>query len=230
MIISLIHKTKNVEYTLNIDNKEILKRPFIKFLGVYLDEQLNWHKHIQIYKSKISRSLYAINTAKQYLAKKHLKTLYYSFIHPYLEYGIPLWGSTHITYTKQLFIIQKKAIRILTNANYNAHTDPIFKELNILKLKDMYSLSACKLMYQHIHNMLPTPLQNMFTLNRNIHNYNTRIRDNPHFEKHRTTLALNTIKHKSPSIWNHIPNHIKYSETLKFFLKKCKQHFIAQYN
>ena len=77
--------------------------------------------------NKISSGIYAINKVKHILNHRHLTTLYFSLIHPYLDYGISLWGSTHNTYLKRLVTVQKKAIRTITNANNNSQSDPLFK-------------------------------------------------------------------------------------------------------
>ena len=59
-----------------------------------------------------------------------MKTLYYSLIHSHLSYGTLIWGSAFQYRLRQLEVIQKKAVRNICNAVYNAHTDPLFKQLN----------------------------------------------------------------------------------------------------
>ena len=59
-----------------------------------------------------------------------LLTIYNSLITPYLNYGLLAWGSQ----IDKLFKLQKKAVRIITNASFNSHTDPLFKQLNLLKV------------------------------------------------------------------------------------------------
>ena len=65
-----------------------------------------------------------------------LKILYYRMILPYLSYGILAWGASSARL--RLFSLQKKAIRLITNSRLNAHTEPLFKALNLLKLKDIH--------------------------------------------------------------------------------------------
>ena len=80
---------------INIGTEEITKTKSVKFLGLIIDDQMNWQEHIETCKSKISRSLYGIRPVKNILPKQELKTLYYSLIQSYLEYGIIIWGATH---------------------------------------------------------------------------------------------------------------------------------------
>ena len=54
----------------------------VKFLGLFIDDHLNWQAHISRVKSKITPSLYAMYCAKEHLTASHFK--HYSLIYPYL--------------------------------------------------------------------------------------------------------------------------------------------------
>ena len=110
-------------------------------------------------KKRISKSFFAINKAKHVMDRHHLKTLYYSLVYPDLLYGITLWGATYHTYLSKLVIMQKKIIRIITGAKYDAHTKPLFKTAKLLKLDDIYRLQISKYMFCYIHNTLPKSLK-----------------------------------------------------------------------
>ena len=57
---------------------------------------------------KLSRSVYILNSVKRMLPMPYLKTLYYTMIQPYLNYGITLWGATYQSYLKRTVILQKR--------------------------------------------------------------------------------------------------------------------------
>ena len=101
------------------------------FLGVIIDEHLNWNDHINKVATTISRCVGILCRLKHYLPLYTLRTLYTSLILPHLTYGILIWGSN----ISRLFKLQKRAVRTITNSSYNAHTEPIFKSLNLLKIK-----------------------------------------------------------------------------------------------
>ena len=67
-------------------------------------------------------------------------------------------------YRDKISIIQKNAVRIITLAAFNAHNDPIFKKLKILKIKDHITLQYCLLVYDYINNKLPKPLYHILIL------------------------------------------------------------------
>ena len=64
-----------------------------------------------------------------------------SIIHPFFLYCLPIFGATYEVHLKPLFMLQKKAIRIINGASYLQHTDPLFYSSKILKIRDQYKLS-----------------------------------------------------------------------------------------
>jgi hypothetical protein len=97
------YKQSHIPNDLNIRirNELISRKQTVKFLGMHIDEQLNWHEHIKFIKNKISSSLYAMRKVKNIISTRHLLTLYYSLIYPYIDYGITLWGTTHETHVNK---------------------------------------------------------------------------------------------------------------------------------
>ena len=92
-----------------------------------------------------------------------MKTLYYSMIFPYLIYGITLWGATYKSSVNKLTVMQKKVIRAMVSAKYNAHTDDLFNELGILKLDDVYKLNVGNFLFSYMKKELPLPIMNIYT-------------------------------------------------------------------
>ena len=76
---------------------------------------------------------------------------------PHLNYGITLWGFK----CERILKLQKKAARILSASKYNAHTEPLFKNLKLLKIEHILKLHELKFYYKFIHIRLPVYLQNL---------------------------------------------------------------------
>ena len=77
--------------------------------------------------------------------------MYFSMVGSVLDYGILTFGFGH----GRLIKIQKRVIRIITRSKYNAHTEPLFKTLGILKLEDNMKLNALKFYFKYTHETLP---------------------------------------------------------------------------
>ncbi len=76
-----------------------------------------------------------IYKAKHVLSKSAMVSLYYTLAYPYLMYCNEVWGCIQESKLQKLTIIQKKIIRMITNAHYLTIT--MFDELGILKLADI---------------------------------------------------------------------------------------------
>ena len=95
--------------TLKIGNKVIEKTPSIKFLGVMLDENVSWRYDIKTVENKLSKNIGLLCRAKQFLDETSLKTIYFSYIHSFLNYANIAWASTHFTNLKTISCKQKRA-------------------------------------------------------------------------------------------------------------------------
>ena len=144
-----------------------------KFLGITIEQYVNWTPHIRKISIKISRVIGVLRKLKRIFPQHILRLIYNSIIHPHPIYGLNLWGFKH----KRISILQKKAIRILAFRPYISHSTSSFKELRMPMLKDLYIIQLYKLYYKNINNILPVYFQR-FSPNYNngtAHNYNLRI-------------------------------------------------------
>ena len=107
----------------------------------------------------------------------------------HINYGILVWGQQY----KALEKLQNKVVRIITCSKYNAHSSPLYRRPQILKIYDVYTLAKLKFYYKHIANQLPSNLQRMsFATLREQHNYNTRGAGN---------LIMVSVKHAYVKKW-----------------------------
>merc|ERR1712082_187146 len=116
-----------------------------------LDECLIWNSHIQRIAGKISVVNGALCRLKKFLPAEILKTIHNALVQPHLNYGVLLWGNN----TKRLLKLQKLAIRSITCSKYNSHTDPLFLQLKLLKIQDIYKISVLKFYYKYNKDILP---------------------------------------------------------------------------
>ena len=190
---------------------------------------MSWNMHIQKISNKISRNLGCLNRLKRFLPSTTLKLLYNSLILPHLQYGILSWGFEH----SRVFKLQKRAMRIISLSKYNAHTEPIFKRFNLLRLEDIFKLSLLKFQFKFKHELLPDYFSDMFTTETLNHSYNTRHRNDPRYPVPRTIMAEKTVRFHLPNFIETMPTQIiakieTHSE--KGFAHYAKVKFIEQYS
>ena len=179
------------------------------FLGLTINENMTWHSHINRINSKISRTLGALNRLKNFLPTDVLRTIYNSLILPHITYCIIIWGFECQRLTK----IQKRCIRTVCCAKYNAHTEPLFKTLNLLKIEDIFKYHVLKFYFKLTNRTLPVYFNSMAITNADYHNYGTRQRDNLHVPVSRTTQACKRIRHYLPSLIHVTPNNVLHKVT-----------------
>ena len=220
----------NPNLQLKLDGNIIDQKDCVKFLGVYIDKHFTWGYHCKHVSSKLSKSLYLLNSTKYLLDLSTKKLLYHSLFGCHLNYGIIVWGNAAVKYTKSLTICQKKAIRTLFNAPYNSHTLPLFKKANILNFKDMYRFEVGKFMFlvskcsvpPGIFSIFHTPLEQQ-------HHYQTRHRANPIHIIHRLAISSNSIFVQGPVIWDHIPIRFRHCNSITQFKKQLKLYLLDLY-
>ena len=120
-----------------IDNKLLNRVECYTFLGMYIDDKLNWKAHIDYICKRVSKFIAILYKLKFSLSIKSLKLLYNAFILPNLSYCITIWGNTYKSNINRIIILQNRAIRAIYNLQNRINTDEFYNSLNILKFKDI---------------------------------------------------------------------------------------------
>ena len=122
----------------------------------------------------ISKARGIIIKARKNLNKKSLVNLYDSFVFPFLTYCIAIWGNASDIHLDALIKTPKKIVRIISNSSFLAHTDELFKELNILPVHKLKLKKICLQMFKNNNNTLLESISELFVPYTAIHTYNTR--------------------------------------------------------
>ena len=221
-----------IEPKIKIDNTEITEVNTTKFLGVLIDNNLSWHSHTTHVSKIVSKYNGIIRKVRPYLPLTSLRTLYNTFILPYLNYCAIVWADKNNSHLHSLFLLQKRAIRSCTNSLWLAHTDPLFHSLNTLKLHDIYYFQLGTFMYKFHHNQLPPDLldPNFFKRNIQVHSHETRHALDFYIDPTKTKLAENTIKTQGALFWNSLDVSLKNSPSISSFKTNLKRRLVSCYD
>ena len=192
------------------------------FLGVTLDENLTWKPHIANVSRRISESIGIIYKVSFCLRTTSLCTLYFCLVYPYLVNCISVWESTYPSNLNRIFLLQKKVTRIISKSAFDAHTEPIFKLLKILKLSDIYRSQICEFMFSFKKGLLPDAFSEMFLLTNQIHHYNTRNSNSFYLFSCRTNIRKFAIRFQGPKLFNSFSTEIQYADSFSQFKSKLK--------
>ena len=110
--------------------------------------------------------------------------------------------STYPSNLRRLITLQKRVVRIMSRSAFDAHTDPLFKNLKILNLESIYKLQIGKFMYQYRSGLLPYSFNNMFLVTRQVHSYGTRSSELFYLTQCRTNMRRFSISFQGPKFVN----------------------------
>ena len=189
------------------------------FLGLKIDKKMNFRSHIDHLSNKIAKSIGILYKLKSVgTPKSVLKQVYFSIVQSHLNYNICSYASTYPTHLNHLILLQKRALRIINNESYLAHTNALFKSNKILKVQDLYKLNVGIYTYDHI---------GMYSRN---HEHDTRGANDLISAQSRLRVTSNSIHFTGPQIFNSIPIEIRTKPTRNSFKYCFKQHLLSQYS
>ena len=114
-----------------------------------------------------------LSKIRYFVDQKTLKAIYHAIFESHLYYSALFWAQ-NFNSTKILFILQKKTLRLTFFLRREAHTNPLFKDFNILKFYDKIALENSIFIHKSFKHQLPQPFDNWFRLSSNFHTRNTR--------------------------------------------------------
>ena len=181
---------------------------YVKFLGVLLDENLSWKYHLTELSKKLARTCGMFFKVRHFLPINISVCLYNSSFSPFLQYGILVWGLTYETHINPVFLLQKRDIRAIAFEHFTAPTTPLFSDLKILKLHDLFQLKLLSFVYDCVNKISPSCCHSFFDLVQSVHQHCTgQATKNNIF-----LMQINTAQYGLQSVcyfvaksWNDIP-------------------------
>ena len=140
---------------LTINNVETERVTHFNFLGLVHDSQLNWKKHLDHISLKISKIIGILHRLKFVYPKTVLLMLHNTFIVPHLTYCMLSWGSL-LSDNHRIHVLLKKGLQIVAGGGYLSHTEPICKQIQLLKVADMFRVALWNFYFKLMNNLLPS--------------------------------------------------------------------------
>ena len=123
-------------------------------------------------------------------------------------------------------MLQKKSGSIIAKESFDAHTDPIFKNLKILKFNCIYLFQLGRLIFQFKNGLLPRTFDSKFALSSQVHNYDTRSSKLFHIPKIRTNIFKFSLTYHGPRFYNSLSSDIQSARTMTSFVNGLKTSLI----
>jgi len=208
---------------------EILQTNRIKFLGVLLDDKLNFSNHVSNITNKISRSIGVIYRLRDYVPFSVVKMLYYALIYPYIMYGIEVWFNAPAYVTDRVVVLQKRAVRCINFLNNNDHTLECFREMKLLPVKFIFDLRISTYMYCTLNvNHYDSYLGQKLQILHDRHGRHTRNRNDFLIPRYKRVRTNSHIHYNCVKQWNRLPVELKAATSLNKFKVLMKNHLYSQ--
>ena len=97
---------------------------YVKYLGVLVDSNFSWRYHIDYISLKISKGVGIISSLRHFVPTSTLLRIYRSLIEPYISYGLAAWGQAAASHLNKIFLLQKRALRLMNVLRYKPLQKP----------------------------------------------------------------------------------------------------------
>ena len=198
-------------------NGETLKEvDSAKYLGVHMDNALSWKVHTNNIKLRLSKGISMLAKIRHYVPESVRRSLYFTFINSHTGYNLLNWGTAPSTYIDTISAKTRKAIRLISFANKDEPSLPLFKKHSILPLEKDFELKQTIFMWKLENGLIPKSLASNFRTSRN--------RVIPILN--RLESSAKHITYAGPKIWQKLPDEIKNIAFPKSFSKAVKNHLL----
>ena len=222
------NRNKSITNPVKLRNYNVKLVNDTKFLGIIVDDNLSFCKHINYVAGKVSKTCGVLGRIRSFVPSSVFKTLYFSLVYPYIIYGLPVYGSGNMTPLKRLSSIQNKCIRYFPSEN----TDNIlstYKEHNLLPFNLVYKFTLLLKFYQYRSDPLYEYFNSKISNSCINHDHITRLNVTQGLILPPVTKSkcCRSFLFQSVKFWNNLPNQLREPMTLSQFKKKLRNHLIT---
>ena len=146
---------------IKINNASVRRASSVKFLGVIVDEKLTFKEHIAYVAKKLSIGIGFLYRGREVLNYKQLTLLYNAILVPHITYCNLVWGINYPTYINKLYILQKRAARVILGLRYNDPVSHRLHELSMVPISQIIRRRCMIMIYKIKHSLAPRHMQNM---------------------------------------------------------------------
>ena len=202
---------------------------FYKYIGVYIDDKLNWTKHVNYLCEKLSKMSGMFSKLRHICDLKLLKTIYFALVESHLQYCNIIWGNASQSVLGPLWKLQGKILRIICFLpNDLGNTVLAHAQTKLLNIEQLNKLSVAKFMFKFKNKKLPKYFENFFRARQEQQRYSLRSRANEDFirEWGKSNYGMKRLQYEGVQLWNSIATEIRNSKSLREFKNKFKSYLL----
>lgn len=216
----------NIKITVN--GEKITYDKEIKYLGVILDCNLNFHAHADYVMRKFSKKVGFLTRVSKPLSLQTRLLLYNAIAVPHLQFCSTLLYNLPQYRINQLEKIQNRALRVILKCSYYTPITYMLKVLNMLSVSQKIMFNVNLFVFKLKHNLLPQYICDNFKLFKDVHNYSTRnCTDFILLNRCNTMQMLNSVLYRGLIEFNKLPVNVKNCNNLNEFKYHLKKYILS---
>lgn len=197
-----------------------------KYLGLNINNKLDWKDHIEHVVKRISPMAGMLWRLSRIVPRSIMYKIYYAYINSNISYMLPIWGQAPRYQMKTVLGIQKRSLRALNCLKYLDSVKTFFS-VNILPIEYYAQYETILLVYKMKNGFIKHSLT--LTQNIDVHNYNTRTNRSLYIKRVRTNIGKLSLYCNGFKMFNDLPDNIKSSLTLSSFKKQLKAYILQKF-
>ena len=179
----------------------------LKYVGVVIDQHMDWAKHIDCIGKKIPKDIYLMTIIRPYITQQTALTFYKSVIQRRFDYWSVIWGNAGKGSLDNLHKLQNRALRIVLQVDWSSSSD-LLRVLKVDDLSDRRDKHVLHMMHKIAHELIPGEFLKYFAPNE--YHYGLRnARKCFEIPKHHTNFKKRALSYRGIKNWNKIPIKIK---------------------
>lgn len=219
---------RNIFNEVCFDNHKIDRVNKTKYLGMIINETLNWNDHVDLVKKKVARFVGVLRRMSYLLDVKIKKQIYYAHIHSHIIYVNPIWSSVAEYKLKDLQVLQNKALKAIYNLPRLTPSKELYTgdRSDILPIKHLTEYEINLLSFKINNKLIKSKFS--FQITKEVHSYTTRLANNFRSIFSRTNCTKNSILNRGVTSFNKLPDIIKNENKISVFKNKLKKYYSDQ--
>ena len=216
--------TKCEKKSLDVNGELVERTDVIKYLGAYMDEQLNMQKHITEKCRKAIYGLYRLKQVRKVLTDEAAETIAVGIIMSHLDYSNAILIGLPKHEISRLQRVQVLAARAVLGTKAHESSTRCLKQLHWLLIHFRIEHKVLTLLFKALKGTAPQYLKDMLKLSKSVRllrsNNMCMKLDTPKIK--RESFANRSFSVMGPRLWNDIPNEVKQCVDVEIFKKKLK--------
>ena len=164
----------NYEMALTINGTELELVPSVKLLGLEIDSELSFNSHVEKLCKELSQRIGILKKIRSCLPMTQRLLFYNSMIRSVLHYVSSIWSSCDKENLGRVLKLQKRAARVISDADNQASSVKLFNRLQWLPFYEESKIAKCCVAYKRIKGKVPLYTEGSLILNSQQHNRATR--------------------------------------------------------